>query len=496
MPKGSSPLPSNSRFTHQDAQAFERALPGGGTICSTHHPKEALSWVEAHHSDRLLALVRSHGLGGPMATMLFPEMQALAIFGPIEKTWVLRAAKVLADASGFPVIIQPRSNDPLLAWNMPADIPAGCSNGNSHNGYAAGGMAPPTADGEVEEAPWMSPIHTSNIRLQLCPAPGVAHDVVIFSETQFKVQSSYEKKDRHGFHGYRPQVVSRTSLKVTSIDGLVLPDRSYSSVGFLVRDQFICDDQWIDCGSDRRTRESNRQNLRSRLPDFSLNPLRLSLRSTSNKCVSRKTEDYNDWNAPKWTVSHEQGPILTNSDGAQYVSWDITYDADLEKNSRHPLEITVSTGINVPNESDPQRTAHPQVAFICRTQTMLWVPNDALKSKGFGITIVTSSYIADCRSHSAVVSMQEAVRHMFPADGALHQSSDRNSTRRLTKANFLSSLILTVPSLASFIDRWHSNFELAFFNGNTDTVDSRGWAAQQNRWTSPIYPALDGNSTE
>ncbi|KAJ6467208.1 hypothetical protein C8R47DRAFT_816401 [Mycena vitilis] len=187
MPTGSPKLKDMSAFTDRELHAFEHALPSGGTTCSTHYPKHALSWVETHFNDGLLACMRLRGLGGPMATMLSPETPALAVFGSIKRKWVLRAAKTLADISGFPVIIQPRLDDPTLQWNSPSgshersDVEA-----ERDRGGEAGGMVPPTADEDRidEYAGWMSPVHRSDIHLQLCTTANIARGVTIAAETQ------------------------------------------------------------------------------------------------------------------------------------------------------------------------------------------------------------------------------------------------------------------------------------------------------------------------
>jgi hypothetical protein len=62
--------------------------------------------------------MRSRGLGGPIAAMLCPDAQALVIFGSILDGWVLKAGKLLANDSGFPVMIRPLTDNPVNKWSL------------------------------------------------------------------------------------------------------------------------------------------------------------------------------------------------------------------------------------------------------------------------------------------------------------------------------------------------------------------------------------------
>ncbi|KAJ7616372.1 hypothetical protein DFH06DRAFT_1239200, partial [Mycena polygramma] len=395
LPKGTPSLfVSHDPKVANVLNTFARTLPSGGTVCSTHYPKEALAWVEAHYNGRLLATIRARGLGGPMATMLFPERQALAIFGSIKEKGVRIAAQTLADASGYAVIIQPRSDDPVLVWDAPrmdsAFSAAKADNGDSTNvgginvdaggsdmGDGLGGMDPPTGDEEIGRfAPWRSPVHSSSIRLQLSPTSTLTHDITIALETQRS----------------RSPIVSRTHLKVTSNDLQVLPDRSYGSVVFSTPDDHLYDQEWINCGFDRQTHTMIYTNWRHLELYFLW--LKLYYKSTTKK----KVVEHIDEHTPKWTVSHERTPILSRNACCSFAC-----DADAEKNIRHPMEVVYSVGFSVPRNID-RRAELPTVSFIAHNQTMLWVPNAQLRAKGFGIIVVSSSYIPNCQSRTPVLS--------------------------------------------------------------------------------------------
>jgi hypothetical protein len=102
----------------EEFQILEAQLSNGGCILSVHSPDSALVWLEEHYSDHLLKKIRAGGLGGPIAGMLSSDTQALVLFGSILDDWVLKAAKLLADESGFTVMIQPLTDDPIKKWSL------------------------------------------------------------------------------------------------------------------------------------------------------------------------------------------------------------------------------------------------------------------------------------------------------------------------------------------------------------------------------------------
>ncbi|KAJ6453674.1 hypothetical protein C8R47DRAFT_1329271 [Mycena vitilis] len=478
MPKAAPKLKETadcSPFTQQELHAFEQALPSGGTICSTHYPKDALSWVEAHYSDALLACMRLRGTGGPVATMLSPEMQALALFGSIRRKWVLWAAQTLADISGFPVIIQPRSDDPLLQWNKLSGNSGGSNiKPSDGDGDATGGdgMAPPTDEDHIDiYAGWMSPVHRSDIRLQLCAVANITHDVTIHAETQFKVQHMFEDKYRNGF---RPQVISRTHLQVTSSDLRVLPNRSHSNIGFFSREQWVVAKEWYNCGFDVVPRRRISKARKHRFPPF------------LSSLVQTSEEERNDLDdAEKWTVTHGNGRSLMLPNGSEFVSWDVAYDARV-KNVNRPMEVAFSMGLDVVKGVDP-RSAAPNITYLCRNQTSLWVPNNELKSKGFGMIIATSTYIRNCQSRTPTVSMQDIIVNLgtSPADAASPQSTRNHILRPKGQT-------IACKPRNSLLGRWHRNFDLSHFRGDVESFGpSLGWVPELKWWTWPIYPALN-----
>ncbi|KAJ6453667.1 hypothetical protein C8R47DRAFT_1167863 [Mycena vitilis] len=151
------------------------------------------------------------------------------------------------------------------------------------------------------------------------------------------------------------------------------------------------------------------------------------------------------------------------------------------------MEVVFSMGINLPQKPGPHNAAVPTVSFISRNQTLSWVPDERLKTKGFGIIVATSSYFPDCRSHELVSYAHEADLDLryIPAAGSTPTPA------RTRIPDFLTKTMSNVRPLSSLLDYWPRRFELAFSSGgNIDRIEYRGWNARENRWMIPMYPAL------
>ncbi|KAJ7165325.1 hypothetical protein C8R46DRAFT_1351880 [Mycena filopes] len=480
MPRGSSRRKILSSFTAQDARAFEDALPTGGTAYSTHHPKEALTWVESHYNDRVVVSIRSRGLGGPLATMIGPEMQGLAIFGSITKKYVLRAAHTLADASGYPVIIQPRSDDPLLVWGTPVTPGSGEEPTTTESGDGVGNdggvMRTPTGDKPLDEyTSWIGPVHSSNIHLKLCGMSTVDYDIDIALETQFMVESRIK---RHNVRNNRPPVISRTHLSVSSDGGQVLPARSYSNIGFISTLAWM---SWFESRFDRQTNF-----MKAELITTSF--LRLVLHCLSAQIKYRKTkaipvENHENSDATPWTASHTPGPVreLPGPEYTEYYSWNIAYDTHTHTKTRDPLEVVFSMGVDPMDENDPQNLMPPAGPFINRNQTIIWVANKQLRTKGFGMIIATTLYFPSYLTRTPISTTQRAtidLRDTSPPAG----EEERDTGMHLKK---ILSLLPLFSSVLYHIKNLDVNFD------DSDYIEPRGWVVGQDHWLFPIYPAVD-----
>ncbi|KAJ7165341.1 hypothetical protein C8R46DRAFT_1351891 [Mycena filopes] len=432
--------------------------------------------------------------------MIGPDLQGLAIFGSITKKYVLRAAHTLADASGYPVIVQPRSDDPLLIWAT--SVPSG-SDGEQSNrptapesGDGVGGdgdndgdeddeddddgegvMRTPTGDEAVDKnRSWIGPIHPSNIHLKLCGASTVDYDVNIALETQFMVENRINSQN---VHHKCPPVTSRTHLKVTSDGRQVLPARSYSNVGFVSP---MARKDWIDSRFDRRT-----NTMKGDLKTTSF--LRLLLFCLSVQINYRTTKvvtylDHKNSDATPWTVSHTYGRRSKFPDPAEHVEyyyWDIAHDTHAEKNPRDPLEVVFSVKITPVENRNPQNLMPSAGPFINRNQTMVWVANEKLRSKGFGMIIATSLYFPSCLIRTPISTTRAAVvdlRDMSLSPPAEEREGDPNA-----RPGKIFSLI---PSFSSVLYRI-KNVDVNFHD--SDKTEPRGWVMGQDNWLYPIYPA-------
>lgn len=83
----------------------------GGCILSVYDSDLADAWIDKHYNHELLVLLRKANIGGPIASMLSVQSEALVIFGSMT-THLIRMGNELSELSGFPVIMRPFEDDP------------------------------------------------------------------------------------------------------------------------------------------------------------------------------------------------------------------------------------------------------------------------------------------------------------------------------------------------------------------------------------------------
>ncbi|KAJ7723141.1 hypothetical protein B0H16DRAFT_1699065 [Mycena metata] len=513
----------------EDIESLEAELPNGGAISSVHSPHSALAWVETHYDDILLKSMRTRGLGGPITAMLSPET--------VLDDWVLAAAKLLSNTSNLIVIIRPLSDDPSPKWleaeedgswdtaDSSQDINSAAPNTedalemfedaiDSESGVDArsvdsrnsstdsdpedldlgtgvfrlrGGAS--TSDGRY--IPWLSPMHNLDIHLTIQTSSGVPHNVKILS----KIQSAMGT-DTRLFRGQSYQ--------------LFLKRRQYFQIGHTAVLGFMSMD--------------------SISPDARIYPVMvLSALITQTKTVNTETRlkaftatvkagpSPTGEITPKWIVECEPGHEFKNKDD-YYEELNFSYMSTSDKTlGQNPLKVEFSAGINVGDRNNTRNTDLPPVAFITRNQTMLWLSNGSLKSKGIGIIILTSAYISEIQTldelylveyptvqlnRDSTISMTLLILSAFYLCETEIPPTDRAFPTQPGNPLALSIGILPDRAEPGFLKqilnrvtkspRVHKGGPLA---ADIETLPlyeftSRGWDATRNEWRMPIYPSL------
>ncbi|KAJ7734879.1 WD40-repeat-containing domain protein [Mycena metata] len=537
-----------SNIQPNDIQSVETQLPDGGSISSVHSPNNAAAWIEMHYDDILPESIRAQGLGGPIAAMLSPETEALIIFGSILNDWVLAAAKLLSDVSNFTVMIRPLTEDPTPKWSViqdtgffnqrdawedmhdisiaqsPIMIPEESSEGeddaetaesmdsstdsdpdNLDLGTGVFRLRGGASTSDSRYNPSRSPVHNLDIRLAIQPSTDLEHQVNILSKLRFTTQPKYLDEQ---LEGYRPQIISWTQLSVVPKTKAILPDRSYSSVGFLVHGQYIskCD----PLPSDNFMRPN--QTTKVVNTDISLNTITAKLTAgphptgevsfARNNGHNTAVENQNDRITPKWIVDCQHGHEF-EEDGKYYEELNFSYMSTCKsKEEQHPLQVEFSMGINVDDLENPSNTAIPPTAFIIRNQTMLWVSNRSLKSQGTGIIVLTSAYISEIQ---AVDQLSIVEKHTIQLGNSTIKAPLTETAPTKNPENRLSLSIGMRPNqvkpgllqrITDLVTKPRSNPMKIAQDDEIQSLPlyefaSRGWDATKHEWRMPIYPSLN-----
>ncbi|KAJ7628763.1 hypothetical protein FB45DRAFT_919186 [Roridomyces roridus] len=275
-----------------DASYLQNHVQSGGNACSIHRSIHAEDWIEKHFDSGLLDSIRDAGLGGPIATMVSPEMPGLAVFGTVLDQETLQLAQTLADSSNFPVMVRPVEDDPVVKFDEAArmafdsdgledemdvdkqsdDVDFSESGDDSEEDEGSyrldagafrlrGGATPGqrTLHG-TDDADYIvstgvdrpDGFHRTRVRLHLRVRSKGLYDMAIFSKTAFKFQTEKSEDPRSLSEPMsRPQLLSCVDLKVETRPSEVLIDRSYSNIGFVVHcSNFIADRECLPRGFD------------------------------------------------------------------------------------------------------------------------------------------------------------------------------------------------------------------------------------------------------
>ncbi|KAJ7231316.1 hypothetical protein C8J57DRAFT_181467 [Mycena rebaudengoi] len=541
------PTGTTTALRPDDVEILKNEFPDGGTISSVHSPDKAVFWVEAHYEDQLLKSMRSHGIGGPIASMLSPDIPALTIFGSFLDKSVVQAAQLLADGSRFMVMLRPTMDDPVPKWeqNPVADYsmidaldehPGHFVSGDNHNKDSqpaheetidsdnssttgAGqtdsakkiGMALRLRGGADEDecSPWLGPIHKSALNITVCPGVGVTHDIWLLSQIQFKLQTEYTDSRRSK---PRPQLVSWTRFSSKSESRGVRTDRSYSASGFVVYGHSIFDCESIPCADftppNQTTKVTNintDQNTYTANIVGGVNSIG-GLAYAKNKIKTNAVENMNDRVTPKCAVYAGQGNRWNakKENDASFNSMIFSYQpASIfqEDDQQHPMEVEFSMGITTMSSGIPE-----SASFIARNQTNLWIPNNQLRAKGQGMVVASSAYIPDIH----------AIRPLNIEENTTVELAGSSLTN-LPAAKKTSEYDAALSLSIGLLDQKHPNDKPGFLrkltnklsdislsrrnpipNASIETVRlheyiARGWDASLDQWRLPIYPTLDRN---
>ncbi|KAJ7899673.1 hypothetical protein B0H13DRAFT_2518519 [Mycena leptocephala] len=471
--------------------------------------------------------------------MLCPDTQALAIFGSILDGWGLKAGKLLAKESGFPVMVRPLTDNPINKWSLAnksaddvdiqgmtrqsyTDTSQDEGSSEDEDSTSEEDMESDTEDlGNVDSVfrlrggsgtsceaydPKKGPLHNLDIHLAFQQKTGATNagqehdlndlfepDVSIRSKIQFTVQSTHT--DKH-FNGYRPQVVSWTKLIVepTSRDFQVLYDRSYASIGFLVHEGKLDCEGYTPPKHTAKTVETKTKGMTG---TFGITGgIHPTGTGTINRTKATAKEKQNDRVTPAWCVHYDLGATWSTNKQS-YSEKNVSFSSSEGK--QDGMDVEYSIGINVGDRQNPADTKLPRISFTTRNQTIFWVPNKS-KSKGYGIIVFTAAYIRNVETTDPLgISDNQIVELMGNSMGDVPDTDK-------TVPNYDASLLLSVgvtpsqPKLNVFdkiantikpliprrVDSPEPPISVPLYD-----FKARGWDVETERWRMPIYPRLD-----
>ncbi|EIM82294.1 uncharacterized protein STEHIDRAFT_114235 [Stereum hirsutum FP-91666 SS1] len=99
-------------LTIDDLLVIKDAEPDATCQVSVQCPIRALQWLMQNNDHPLIIMIRENGIGGPLPFMLFPDTEALALFGLFDDSNVIEAACELAQLSKISVVVRPTDDYP------------------------------------------------------------------------------------------------------------------------------------------------------------------------------------------------------------------------------------------------------------------------------------------------------------------------------------------------------------------------------------------------
>ncbi|KAJ7768628.1 hypothetical protein DFH07DRAFT_300070 [Mycena maculata] len=451
----------------QDLRFLENHVTNGGNSCSTHRSAEAENWLEQQHESDVLKSIRSVGLGGPIATMMSPEMPALVIFGSILDNRVLELAQTLSDVSMFAVMIRPLEDDPVAKFmdqcrETEADseyrmvdsdyetddestdnfFTESTSDESDDDGNLDEGDSPSSdADGVfrlrggatsqdknlqlVDDPDYIVPAgierpegsHRTRVRLHLQLREDCLYDISISSKTAFKFQTEKAETPHELSEPIsRPQLLSCVDLKVEARPVEVLLDRSYSNLGFVVHHpNSIADREYLPRGFEPPVQKAtygtqrSTQKAGSLAAGFDSMSPTIVMTASSSRTTGETIQLTEDKPAPSCHVKEQVGKEWNTVDKS-YSSYDVAWHPRADTNGLpHPMKIRFGIGIEFYGREERYINKLPAISHILRNQIILWIFDPELKAKVRGMVALTTTYIPDIKIPEPLTIVEDQV---------------------------------------------------------------------------------------
>ncbi|KAJ7694448.1 hypothetical protein B0H17DRAFT_1057645 [Mycena rosella] len=207
-------------------------------------------------------------------------------------------------------------------------------------------------------------------------------------------------------------------------------------------------------------------------------------------------------------VSDTAGVRWTEN-GKSYEERIFSYKASDSVPDPHQMEVEFSVGISVGKLDGRKDNKLPRVSFILRNQTMLWIANQSLKTKGYGIIVLTSVYFPDIEENIKE-NREMYIEEDETIDLAGNSLADPTPTVK-TAAEYSVPISVSIgtpaastkPSwpqkisnkmaIKSLIRRKKEALPAQIATLPLYELIARGWDATTQRWRVPVYPALDSS---
>ncbi|KAF7333078.1 hypothetical protein MVEN_02372600 [Mycena venus] len=528
---------------------FANVGSDGGTTFSIHNSDLATLWVEQHYETALLKSIRTVGVGGPLATMMTPDIPALAIFGSILDDRVLELAKILCDTSKFAVMVRPPSDNPLLTFmSAPADLELGSiegsdegatddsgesemeASGDSHgesdsndNGGSVrrlrgGGRSNESLAGPHEDSGRIVPqgilrpdgVHRTDTTLHLQVNDECLYEMEIGSKMRFKFQTQFDEGNYEMTDPLsRPQVISFVDLKVVTRPVEVLVERSYSNLGFVVKGKnSIAGHEYLARGFDQPTAvatnetQKSTQNIRSLAagvqnmkPTVTGTYAHAHTRGETVKLADNKP-------VPPCYVEGQAGKKW-NSEASSCSSYDVAWHPMSDaKGIPNPAKIQFGMGIELSGKEECVLAKLPGISHFLRNQIVIWVHDPELAARTRGMIVLTTTYLADVRISDAAEILQEETidltinrlpgpplpRNVTPA---VPEAADSLSVALLDKTQRKEHVKGAMKKLISKITSKSKSTKPALIDLPLYEYVARGWDATNKVWRNTVWPTLD-----